>query len=191
MAYSRHFLILAACAGLMAWISQSSIAPSLLLAFALYGALHAAALVLALKPRRLVWRHGLFIAAAAGLSVVTLAIGMWSRHVAAMLPATMGRYLLLAFLAATGALTYGLAIRLFGILAVTARTIGKIAVGCMVAAVVALWSVTVAGALGPWWIAVFWWYAFSAGLWCFHGRLDDQGLSAERTCSGRTPSPKN
>jgi hypothetical protein len=190
LVYSRHYLLLTAFAALMAWVSKSSAAPNLVGSFALYGGLHAAALVLARKVRRLGPRESLFIAAAAALSAMILAIGMLGRPLAAVLPDALGRYALLAFSAAAGAVTYGIAIRLFGILVLTPRAIGKIALGCALAAVVGLWAIGLAGVLSPWWIAVPWWYAFSAGLWCFHGR-HGQGLSGECTCSGRTPSPRN
>jgi hypothetical protein len=170
LAYSRHFLILTGFGVLVAWMSKSSLSFNLYYDFALYGTLHAAALVLSLNARRLTSRRCLFIAAAAALSAVTVAVGMLSRQVAALLPETLGRYSLLAFSAVIGAVAYGIAIRLFGILALAPRTIVKISLGCMLAAVAALATIGATGFAGPWWIAVLWWYAFSWGLWCFHGR---------------------
>jgi acyl-CoA synthetase (AMP-forming)/AMP-acid ligase II len=170
LAYSRHFLILTGFGVLVAWMSKSSLPYNLYSAFALYGTLHAAAMVLSLNPRRLTSRRCLFIAAAAALSVATVAVGMLGRQVAALLPETLGRYSLLAVSAAAGAVAYGIAIRLFGILALAPRAIAKISLGCMLAAAAALLTIRATGLVGPWWIAVLWWYAFSLGLWCFHGR---------------------
>jgi hypothetical protein len=99
--------------------------------------------------------------------VLTLAAGMRAAVLIAGLPAPLGRCLLLAVSAAVGAVIYGLAIRGWGLVPLTARTVGKIAIGCMLAAVAALATIKAAGSAPMWWIAVLWWYAFSLGLWRF------------------------
>jgi hypothetical protein len=165
LVFSRHFLVLAAFAALMAWLGHSSAAPNLVTDFALYGSLHAAALVIAQSGRRLDWRDGLFIAVSGAFSagVSEASLRVWP--LAAMLPEPLGRYALLALSAATGALVYGTWIRLRGIVPLNPLSVGKIAIGCALAAVVGLATIKAAGSHGAWWIAVLWWYAFSFGLW--------------------------
>ncbi len=165
--YSRHFLLLTAFAVLMVCLTRSTAAPGHYGAFALYGALHATSLVLAQPAPRLNVRACLFIAVAAGLSVLTLAAGMRTGVLVAGLPQPFGRYLLLAISAAVGAMIYGLAIRWWGTVPLTARTVGKLAIGCMLAAAAGLATLKAAAFAPSWWLAVLWWYAFSLGLWRF------------------------
>jgi hypothetical protein len=169
LAFPRHFLILASFAVLMGCLSRSAAAPGLLTAFALYGSLHGAALVLASKNRRLRWQNGCFIVVAGALSALTLTAGMHAWPLAAILPDTLRRYALLALSAVSGAAIYGIAIRVWGILPLTPRAIALVAGGCMLAAVLGLLTVKAAGAASAWWIAVSWWFALSIGLWRFNG----------------------
>ena len=131
-----------------------------------------------------------FIAVAAVLCVLTLHIGMLAMHALGSLSGNGGLYAALGLSAAAGAVTYGISMRLFGLFRLTLGALCLMAAGCVLATYVAFFTLANAHSLGRWLLAVAWWYAFSGGLWfCDQGPL--QGLSGERTCSGRTPSPKN
>jgi len=172
LVYPRHFLLLAAFTVFIGWLSRSPYVLDLATTFSLYGALHAAALVLALHERRPAWHRCLLIAVAAGLSVMAVHVGIAGRPLAARLPGSLGTYALLGFTAALGAMAYGIAIRLLGIYRLTPGGIAKISMGCALAAFAALFTTRVCRFLGVWWLAALWWYAFSGGLWyCDRRRL--------------------
>jgi hypothetical protein len=167
--YPRHFLLLSCLSVLLAVIPRPHLSSDLNVSFALYGALHASALMLTLRARQPLWRKCLFVAVAAGLSVMALRVGILCRHLSATLTGNTGLYPALGFSAVTGALIYGILIRLFGISAITLGSLAAIALGCMVAAFVALFTGSQFH-FGPWWLAVLWWLAFSGGLWYFDRR---------------------
>jgi len=63
-----------------------------------------------------------------------------------------------------------LSIRLFGFNALTFPAVAAMAATCLLATCIGGFSVTHVPLLGPWWLAVVWWHAFSAGLWYFDQR---------------------
>lgn len=146
------------------------LAPDISASFAMYGALHAAALVLALRSRHSIWRKCGFVAVGAALSVLALRAGTFAGQLTGIGPGNNNFYWLLGLSAASGALAYGLSIRLFGFHAMTLPALTAIAVACLLAACIGGFSVTHIRWLGPWWLAVVWWYAFSGGLWHFDPR---------------------
>jgi hypothetical protein len=168
--YPRHFLLLIWFGILSAVLRRPYLPSDLSVSFALYGALHAAALVLALRASRPIWQKSLFIASAAGLCIITFRIGMFARGWLETLPGHLGLYTALGFSAVLGALAYGISIHLFGFIAMTSGSIAAISFGCMLATFVAVFTGPHFHFLGPWWLAVLWWYAFSAGLWYFDQR---------------------
>jgi hypothetical protein len=163
--YARHFLLLAGCSVVVAAITRLHLLTDLTVCFAVYGALHASALVLALRARQPIWRRCLFIAIAAALSVMALRIGLFGGHLSGTLPGNAALYAVLGFSAVIGALSYGILIRLFGLFELTVGALALIAAGCLLAAFVALFTLAHSHSLGRWWLAVLWWYAFSGGLW--------------------------
>jgi hypothetical protein len=165
--YPRHFLLLACFTLLLVVMSRLHPSTNLSASFALYGALHASALVLALRARQPIWRSCLFIAMAASLSVITLRIGIFGRQLSEALPGNIGVYTVFGFSAGIGAVTYGILIRLFGAYKLTAASLAAISVACMLASLLALGTLSYIRFLGLWWLAVPWWYAFSGGLWYF------------------------
>jgi hypothetical protein len=186
--YPRHFALLVFFGVMSAVASRLHLPSDLSISFALYGALHASALVLALRTSHPIWQKGLFVVIAAGLCIITFRVGMFGRSLFGTLPGHLGLYIALGFSAVLGALSYGALIRSLGMFAMTLGSLAAISLGCMLATFVALFTGTHFHFLGPWWLAVLWWYAFSGGLWYFDL---PQGQSGERTCSGRTPSPRN
>jgi len=163
--YPRHFLLLICLSVLLAVIPRPHAPSDLNASFALYGALHASALALTLRARQPIWQKCLFVAIAAGLSVITLRVGIAGRHLSGTLPGNAGIYIALGFSAVTGALTYGILVRLFWISAMTPGSLAVISLTCLLATFIAPFTGSHIHALGPWWLAVLWWHAFSGALW--------------------------
>jgi hypothetical protein len=163
--YTRHFLLLAGFSVAVAVVTRLHLLTDLSVCFALYGALHAGALVLALRASQPLWRSCLFIVVAAALSLMTLRVGLFAGHLSGGIPGNAALYAVLGVSAAIGALTYGILIRLFGFYELTLGGLTLIAAGCVLAAFLAFFSLAHVHFLGRWWLAVLWWYAFSGGLW--------------------------
>jgi hypothetical protein len=168
--YRRHFLLLACFSILLAVMSRLSLSNGLSVSFALYGALHASALLLSLRAPQPIGRSCLFVVIAAGLCVITLRVGMGGRQVFGTLPGNLGPYTALGVATFIGALTYGILIRLGGIFPMTPVSLGAISLSCMAASFLALFTAGPLHFPGPWWLAVLWWHAYSGGLWFFDRR---------------------
>lgn len=166
--YPRHFLLLSAFSVLLAVISRLHLLISPDASFAVYGALHALALVLSLR-RRSGWRSGLrqclFIALAAGLCVMALHAGMLVMRLLGGLPGNIGLYAGLGVGAWTGAVAYGISIRLWQIHRFNRISLAMIGSGCAAATYAAFLTLAHFHFLGRWWLPVLWWFAFSGGLW--------------------------
>ena len=184
--YPRHFLLLTGFSVLVGLLSRLH-AASVFVSFLIYGALHATALILALRTRMTIRRKCSFIVLAAILSVVAVHVGIVGRQLSGAPPASAAFYSLLGLSAAIGAASYATLIRLAGLYALTAWELTVISVGCVFAALVGALTASHVHFLGPWWLAVLWWYTFSGGLWYF----DHSRKCGERTCSGRTPRPRS
>jgi hypothetical protein len=167
--YLRHFLLLGAFSVALAVISRLHLLSNLDASFALYGALHAAALVLSLGTRPSGWRQCLFIVIAAALCNMTLHLGIWVMHFLGRLPDNIGLYTALGVTAWVGAVTYGISIRLWGIRRLKPRSLALIGLGCALATYAAFLSLGHFHSLGRWWLPMLWWFAFSGGLW-YHDR---------------------
>lgn len=131
--------------------------------FALSGALHAAALSVALRAPASALRKVSFIAITALLSVLTLYIGIVSLQLLGILPAAERLYLVLGLCCVVGAITYGSLIRIFWMKALSSRSILGIAVGCVPATCLAF-LLKLRFEWDSWVLAAAWWCAFSAGL---------------------------
>lgn len=163
--YPRHFLLLICLSVLLAVLPRPHTPSDLNSFFALYGALHASALSLTLRARQPIWQKCLFVAIAAGLSVITLRVGIVGGHLSETLPGNSGLNAALGISAVIGALIYAILVRLFWIPAITPSSLALISFSCLLATLVALFTGSYLHVLGPWWLAVLWWHAFSGALW--------------------------
>ncbi len=163
--YLRHFLLLCVFSVSLAALSRRHFLSNLDASFAVYGALHAAALVASIAKRRSMWRQGLFIALAAALCIVTLHVGILIMRLLGGLPGNVGLYAALGVGAWTGAMSYGIAIRLWLIHRLNPRSISLIGLGCVIATYAAFLTLAHFHSLGRWWLPVLWWFTFSGGLW--------------------------
>jgi hypothetical protein len=166
--YARHFSALAGGVAVLLLFSRWDPANDPLLpTFGLSGAIHAVALVFALRAPATLNRKFLFIALAAALSVLTLYVGVGGLLLFAVLPASQRLYMVLALCAVSGAITYGTLIRVFWLKKFSSRSILAIAIACMLAEFAAFFVRSYWQFLEGWWFAAVWWFAFSSGLWYF------------------------
>jgi hypothetical protein len=168
--YPRHFLLLTCFSIFLSVMSRLHVLSDLSVSFALYGALHASALVLSVRAGYPIGQKFLFVAIAAGLSALTLHVGIVGIHLTGTLPGNAGLYTVIGFSALTGAVSYGVLIRIFRTFELNAVSIAVIAVGCTLATYIAAYTLAHSHFLGRWWLALLWWYAFSAGLWYYDRR---------------------
>jgi hypothetical protein len=165
LSYPRHVALLGSFTAALVLLNALLPRYPLAATFALYGALHASALVLALRSPQPLPRGLLFIAMAACLSVLTLSVAMLARPLVGSLPVTWGLYALLGVSSVTGAVTYGTLIRLYWMPELTLGRLAVVAVSCLLATVLAFFTLSHVPLLGRWWLAALWWYGLSAGLW--------------------------
>ena len=171
--YARHFGALGA-ATLLLFLLQywGLLGDSLLASFALNGALHALSLSLALRSPQGILRKMAFIGIAAALSVFTMYVGIIGLVLFAVVPGNERLYLVLGLCSLTGAITYGSLIRMFWIRKFSPRCILGLAVFCLLATSLGFFVRAYSEALGGWWLAAVWWFAFSGGLWFFDSHPD-------------------
>jgi hypothetical protein len=166
--YSRHFALLAVAVVLTFLIGHWDLfGEPFLPTFALNGALHASALVLALRERALLVRKCLFVALAAALCIVTLYIGIASLQLFAVLPSTERLYAVLSVCSAVGAITYGTLIRFFWMKKFSSRFVLAIALACAAGAMLAFLIASQFKLVQGWWLTAAWWFVFSGALWYF------------------------
>lgn len=173
--YPRHFAVLAAAAVVLILQSRwGFFSEALLPTFAISGALHALAVVVALRAPSAWLRKCSFVALAAVLSVLILYIGILSLALFAILPANARLYMALGACSAAGAMTYGSLIRLYWVQKFSSRFILAIAAGCVLGTSFAFFARHYFPFLAGWWLAAAWWFAFSGGLWYFDTRAQDR-----------------
>jgi hypothetical protein len=162
--YARHFAALAGLSILTALCVRHAVMPAGVRGFALYGALHAAALVISVRNPVAWWRRISLVALAAGLSMLSFGAGLLVRSAAATVPGHGATYLALGCAAALGAASYGLALRHLLRVPLNGGALGWIVIGCILATYLAAFTSRNV-ALGLWWLVVLWWFAFSGALW--------------------------
>ncbi len=171
--YARHFSVLGAATVLLFLLHyRDLLSDSLLAAFAINGALHALSLSLALRSQQSILRKLAFIAVAAVLSVFTMYVGIVGLVLFAVVPGNERLYMVLGLCSSTGAITYGSLIRIFWIRKFYPRSILATAFLCLLATSLTFFVRAYTEALGGWWLAAVWWFAFSGGLWLFDTHPD-------------------
>ncbi len=171
--YARHFSALGAATVVLFLLQYwGLLSDSLLASFAINGALHAMSLSLALRSPQSILRKLAFIGVAAALSVFTMYVGILGLVLFAVVPGNERLYLVLGLCSFTGAITYGSLIRIFWLRKFSPRCILAMAFLCLLATALAFFIRAYFEALGGWWLAAVWWFAFSGGLWFFDTHPD-------------------
>ena len=165
--YLRHFVCLTCFSALVGLTAHLPLADDAPLSFALYGGLHAAALAMAVRAPQPLWRMAIFVGVAAALSVVTLKAGLIALQLLGNHLGNFRLYVALGFAAMIGALAYGISIRQFKMQPLPPNALVLISLGCTAAVYLGFFTLAHCHALGRWWLAILWWFAFSAGLWFF------------------------
>ena len=168
----RHFTLLVCLVALLIATRRWRIAPTPVAAFAVYGALHAAALAASLRAPSPLPRQLLFVASAAALCFATASLGLRGVRFIGALPGLLGPLALLGLTAGAGAFAYGVLIGKFWQPGFSPGTLAAIAALCTLTVSGAFLICEAAHALGGLWLAVPWWFAFSGGLW-YHERRSD------------------
>jgi hypothetical protein len=162
--YARHFTLLVCIAALLIVTSRWRIFPGAAYSFAIYGALHASALAASLRVRQPLGRQMLFVASAALLCMLSARLGLYGMRFAGKLPGFAGPLLLLSAVSGVGAIGYGMLIRQFWIRDLSLEAFSITAFFCILAACAGLIVGNHYRVLGGLWLAIPWWFAFSAGL---------------------------
>ena len=171
--YGRHFSVLGAATVVLFLLQHwDLLSDSLLASFAVNGALHALSLALTLRAAQSILRKLAFIAGAAALSVFTMYIGIIGLVLFAVVPGNERLYMALGLCSLSGAITYGSLIRIFWVRKFSPRCILGLAFICLLTTSLAFFLRAYCEALGGWWLAAVWWFAFSGGLWFFDTHPD-------------------
>jgi len=172
--YARHFGLLTLFSAALAtpgWRAQLGIADQ----FALFGALHAAALVLSIRACAGVaaGRRLLFVAIAAMLALATARLGLFGLR-ALSGAGSFGPFAVVAVCAGLGALAYGvlisalLANRRLDMASGDVAPLGALAVrslGCALATCASFAVSRALHAVDVLWLTIPWWFVFSGLLW--------------------------
>lgn len=176
--YRRHFALLSSVAVLLAVTHRWRAPPSAASEFALYGALHAATLVLCLRSSPSIARQILFVAGAAVLATAVVRCAFFAMGFVAGLPGATGPLALLMTASGAGALTYLWAVRItWGFTAARGASWG-LPFACAFTAGAAFVVTNHYHALSGLWLAIPWWGAFSAAL-CLY---DEGGRAVQAPC---------
>jgi hypothetical protein len=162
--YRRHFMYLAGAIVVLAGVSRTPLYENLVFACAVNGALHAGALIASLRAAATVLRKLLFVAIAAGLSIMSMYAGIIALVALSILPDTERLPAVAVIGAMTGAITYGSLIRTVWIRGIRPRAILGMATLCAMAALAGYLLKLKFDSPGIWWLAVIWWLAFSISL---------------------------
>ena len=163
--YARHFGVLgAATVTLLLLEFWEVFSDSLIVSFAISGALHACALAFTLRSPQHLSRKSCFIALAAVLSAFTMYVGIMGLALFAAVPGNERLYAVLGLCSLVGAITYGSLIRLFWVRSFSSRQILAMALLCVLASFVGFFAKTYTDFLGGWWLVAAWWFAFSGAL---------------------------
>jgi hypothetical protein len=166
----RHAALLAAAILGIALARSSSTHAPIALAFACYGALHGASVVICLWPRPARVRALAFVAAASLLSGSLARLGLLAAPLLAGSGAVAAALLVVAVSALAGAVGYGALLRSLLRYRLAPGPLVMIAFACTFAASAALVPMRQYPVGGTAWLAILWWLAFSGGLCAAGGR---------------------
>lgn len=180
MNFKRHFIALGvAFAALLAYGLLLGSRELQLGNFALYGALHALAVVVALERDPGLPRCALFVVLTACADGALLYLGLFAAASLAHLLAVGSLYVALGLCALFGAIAYGLLLRGLLFPALRPRRIVQIASACVVVCVLVEAAAQLRAPGQLVWIAGAWWLAFSSGLWVMQRRFHALGPQPE------------
>ena len=159
--FKRHFLLLAVAIIVLGCLSLLPLYDDALFASGVNGALHALTLVASLQVSETVFRKSMFVAIAAGLSILTLYIGIISLVALSILPDAQRLPAVIVIGALCGAITYGSLVRIFWVRGIRSRVILGLAAVCAGATLIGYVLKLRFDLPGMWWLAAIWWLAFS------------------------------
>jgi hypothetical protein len=175
--YARHFGLLALFSAALAtpgWRAQLGIAAQ----FTLFGALHAAALVLSIRSCAGVaaGRRLLFVAIAAMLALATARFGLFGLGALSGAGGWFGPFAIVAVCAGLGALAYGVLISALlangrldmasgDVAPLGVRSFALLSLGCAVATCASFAVSRALHAVDVLWLTIPWWFVFSGLLW--------------------------
>jgi hypothetical protein len=159
----RHFLLLAGMAAVLSVTGGWTQALGPVASCGVYGALHGAALAVALRSAPPPWQRSVFVLGASVLSMLSVSLALLVGRLEGGLHSASRPALLLAICAGAGAVSYSLLIRANFRATLSSTGIFSIALGCVVADLAVLWSGLYRHG-GVFWFAVAWWFAMSLGL---------------------------
>ncbi len=168
--YGRHFAVLACLAVVLAaasrWRPLGTVD-----SFGLYGALHALAVVVSLRRPGPLIRKLAFIIIASALSVFCVVLGFHGRYLIGALPGSVGPLLLLAMSSGFGTASYAALVKAFWIDDLSLRAMATMVLCCVSATLIAARIGGLPKSPDGLWLALPWWFAFSAVLRCFDPAL--------------------
>ncbi len=162
--YKRHLLLLAGVASALAVTNGWTSVLGPIGAGGVYGALHAAAVVLTLRSAPPAWLKGVFVLVAAVQSMVVVSFALFLSRLSGLWLGAQHPAVLLAISAGMGALAYVMFIRAAFELTLSPAAISSIALGCVALDLLVLSSRLYLHG-GVTWFAIAWWFALSFGLW--------------------------
>ncbi len=162
--YRRHFAVLFGVVGVL--VATSRWRPSLGInaTFAVYGALHALALVASLRKRGSLVRRTLFVAGAGAISGASAFLGLEAVHYVGSVPVLVRSMSVLGLASGFGAVCYALLIRRCWTPHLSHHAVLAIVCACILATeFVVVFGLLPKTADGLW-FAALWWFAFSLTL---------------------------
>jgi hypothetical protein len=159
--FRLHFILLSLAIIVLAGLSLLPLYDDPLFACAANGILHATAVVASLRASTTALRRVSFVALAAGLSIMSLYVGIIALVALSILPDSQRLPAVVVIASMCGAITYGSLVRIFWVRGIRPRVILGLAAVCSGATLIGYilklrfdWS-------GTWWLAAIWWLAFS------------------------------
>ena len=172
--FRLHFIVLSVAIIVLAGLSFLPLYDNPLFACAANGMLHASSVVASLRAPTTALRRLLFVALAAGLSIMSLYVGIIALVALSILPDSQRLPAVLVIASMCGAITYGSLVRTFWVRGIRPRVILGLAAVCSGATLIGYIAKLRFDWSGSWWLAAIWWLAFSLCLRFF----------------GNPPSPK-